>query len=128
MARNCGARSAYCTRSQSHGSGRPISSAGLASAGSNEYATASRSWGRSPPSSRHQAIAFSGSSHAANGSGRLPCLRREKRSSSAAATTRPSTTRAADGSWNRALTPRTRMGCEPSSFGSSLRVIPGRPA
>ncbi len=54
-------------------------------------------------------MACSGSSHAENGTGRLPCLRRLKRSSSAAATIRPSTTSAADGSWKTALTPSTRM-------------------
>src|SRR3954447_12999921 len=63
-----------------------------------------------PPAARHQAADRSGVSHAENGTGRLPCLRRLKRSSSAAATTRPSTTRAADGSWNRALIPSTRNG------------------
>jgi hypothetical protein len=36
-------------------------------------------------------------------------LRRVKRSSSAAATTWPSTTRAAAGSWKTAFTPRTRI-------------------
>ncbi len=54
-------------------------------------------------------MACSGSSHAENGTGRFPCLRRENRSSSAAPTTVPSTTSAADGSWKIALTPRTRM-------------------
>src|ERR687893_116508 len=81
--------------------------AGGASAGSYEYATASRSCGASPACSRHQAAACSGSSHVENGTGVLPCLRREKRSSSAAATVSPSTTSAAAGSWNTALTPRT---------------------
>ena len=66
--------------------------------------------GRRPASARHHRIAWSGSSHAANGTGRFPCLRRENRSSSAAPTTRPSTTSAADGSWKIAFTPRTRMG------------------
>ncbi len=74
-------------RTGSHGSSSPMSSAGLASAGSKEYATASRSSGRRPAVSRHHRIAASGSSHAANGTGRFPCLRRENRSSSAAATT-----------------------------------------
>src|SRR5690606_28599777 len=49
----------------------------------------------------------SGSSQAANGTGRLPCLRRLNRSSSAAATTAPSMTSVADGAWNRALTQST---------------------
>src|SRR3954464_10279592 len=60
-----------------------------------------------PAWARHQRAASSGSSQAANGTGRWPCLRREKRSSSAAATVTPSMTRAAAGSWNSALTPRT---------------------
>jgi hypothetical protein len=49
----------------------------------------------------------SGSSQVENGTGRLPCLRRLKRSSSAAATVRPSITSAAAGSWNTALIPST---------------------
>src|SRR5687768_16431564 len=52
-------------------------------------------------------MACSGSSQAAKGTGRFPCLRRLNRSSSAAATIRPSTTSAAAGSWNTALIPRT---------------------
>src|SRR5687768_17097543 len=52
-------------------------------------------------------MACSGSSHVEKATGGLPCLRREKRSSSAAATISPSTTSAAAGSWNTALTPRT---------------------
>src|SRR4051794_29389322 len=64
--------------------------------------------GARPPRSRHQAIAFSGSSHVENGTHALPCLRRLKRSSSAAATICPSTTRAAAGSWKTALMPKTR--------------------
>jgi hypothetical protein len=68
---------------------------------------ASRSSGVSPPSARHHLMACSGSSHVENGTGRLPCLRRLKRSSSAAATIWPSTTIAAAGSWNTALTPST---------------------
>jgi hypothetical protein len=48
---------------------------------------------------------LNGSSQAVNGSARLPCLTRVKRSSSAAAITRPSTTIAADESWNAALIP-----------------------
>src|SRR3712207_5562878 len=63
-----------------------------------------------PPSRRHHSIASSGSSHVENGTHALPCLRRLKRSSSAAATILPSTTRAAAGSWNTALMPRTRTG------------------
>ena len=54
--------------------------------GSYEYATASRSAAASPPSARHQRMAASGSSQVEKGTGRLPCLRRLKRSSSAAAT------------------------------------------
>src|SRR5690242_12158003 len=77
--------------------------------GSYEYATASSIEGSSPACSRHQAAESSGSSQAENGSGRLPCLRRLNRSSSAAATTRPSTTTATAGSWKRALTPRILM-------------------
>jgi hypothetical protein len=42
-------------------------------------------------------MACSGSSQVEKGTGSLPCLRRENRSSSAAATIRPSTTRAAAG-------------------------------
>src|ERR671916_1619003 len=59
--------------------------------------------------SRHHRAACSGSSHAENGTGRLPCLRRLNRSSSAAATVSPSTTSAAAGSWKTALMPSTRM-------------------
>jgi hypothetical protein len=81
----------------------------IALTGSNEYATASTSPGSSPDSRKHQAADSSGSSHAANGTGRLPRLRRLNRSSSAAATTRPSTTSAAAGSWKIALIPGTRM-------------------
>ena len=82
--------------------------------------------GRRPASARHQRIACSGSSQAENGTGRLPCLRRLKRSSSAAATISPSTTRAADGSWKMALTPRTRMHrFYPWSSGSTS-VSPGK--
>src|SRR6266536_4852983 len=62
-----------------------------------------------PAKDRHQAADCSGSSQAENGTGRLPCLRRLNRSSSAAATTVPSTTSAADGSWKTALIPSTRM-------------------
>src|SRR3954447_19045264 len=69
---------------------------------------ASRSPAATPPRSRDYAIAFSGSSHVENGTHALPCLRRLKRSSSAAATISPSTTRAAAGSWKTALIPRTR--------------------
>src|SRR4051794_34732042 len=61
-----------------------------------------------PPCERHHAIACSGSSQVENGTHALPCLRRLNRSSSAAATVRPSTTSAAAGSWNTALTPSTR--------------------
>src|SRR4051812_25853471 len=60
-----------------------------------------------PLAARHQAAASSGVSHAENGTGRLPCLRRLNRSSSAAATTCPSTTSAAAGSWKIALIPST---------------------
>src|SRR4051812_38888366 len=52
-------------------------------------------------------MACSGSSQVENGTGDFPCLRREKRSSSAAATISPSTTRAAAGSWKTALSPST---------------------
>src|SRR5919199_468750 len=78
--------------------------------GSYEYATASRSCGRRPAASRQNRIACSGSSHVEKATGGLPCLRRLKRSSSAAATISPSTTNAAAGSWKTALTPRTRIG------------------
>jgi hypothetical protein len=67
----------------------------------------STSAGRRPPCSRQKAIACSGSSQVLNGTGILPCLRRLKRSSSAAAIVRPSATSAAAGSWKTALTPRT---------------------
>jgi hypothetical protein len=70
---------------------------------------ASRSSAVNPPLARHHRIACSGSSQAENGTGRLPCLRRLKRSSSAAATVRPSTTKAAAESWKTALMPRTRI-------------------
>ena len=50
---------------------------------------ASRSAGSMPASRRHQRAACSGSSHVENGTGDLPCLRRLKRSSSAAATIAP---------------------------------------
>src|SRR3954463_481321 len=59
---------------------------------------------------REKAMACSGSSQVEKGTGSLPCLRRLKRSSSAAATIRPSTTIAAAGSGETALTPRTRIG------------------
>src|SRR5215207_11460258 len=59
-----------------------------------------------PASARHQAIDCSGSSQVEKATGGLPCLRREKRSSTAAATVTPSTTRAAAGSWKTALIPR----------------------
>src|SRR5690348_6871247 len=52
---------------------------------------------------------MAGCSQAEKGTGRLPCLRRLNRSSSAAATTSPSMTSAAAGSWKTELTPRTRM-------------------
>src|SRR5215212_5488220 len=61
-----------------------------------------------PAFRRHQRADSSGSSQVENGTGRLPCLRRLKRSSSAAATTSPSTTSAAAGSWNTAFSPSTR--------------------
>src|SRR3954447_15637182 len=60
-----------------------------------------------PPAARQDRIACSGSSQVENATGGLPCLRREKRSSSAAATVWPSTRMAAAGSWKTALTPRT---------------------
>src|SRR5204862_3643198 len=104
-----GACRAYVARRWSHGSDSPSSSAGRCIAGSKEYATASRSSGRRPACSRHQAADRSGVSQAENGTGRLPCLRRLNRSSSAAAATVPSTTRAAAGSWKTALIPSTRM-------------------
>src|SRR3954451_9524906 len=56
--------------------------------------------------SRHHRAASTGSSHVENGTACLPCLRRENRSSSAAATICPSITSAAAGSWNTALIPR----------------------
>src|SRR3954449_12049315 len=71
-----------------------------------------------PAFARHQAADCSGSSHVANGTGDLPCLRRLNRSSSAAATTWPSMTRAAAGSWKSALIPRTRIEVFPSSDSS----------
>src|SRR5215217_7537672 len=61
-----------------------------------------------PASARHQSIDCCGSSQVENETGGLPCLRRVKRSSSAAATVRPSTTMAAAESWNTALIPRIR--------------------
>src|SRR4051812_18027474 len=76
-----------------------------------------------PADSRHQRAASSGSSQAANGTGRLPCLRREKRSSSAAATVSPSMTRAAAGSWNNALIPRTFTLVPPVSH-TGRRFVP----
>src|SRR5436853_3983324 len=54
-------------------------------------------------------MAWKGSSHVANGTGRLPCLTWVKRSSSAAARTRPSFTRQAAGSWKAALIPSVYM-------------------
>src|SRR3954470_23443827 len=76
-----------------------------------------------PASSRHQRAASSGSSQAENGTGRFPCLRRLKRSSSAAATVSPSMTRAAAGSWNNALMPRTFTGLPPFTHGAQ-RALP----
>src|SRR3954469_9574124 len=70
--------------------------------------------GFTPASRRHQRAAASGSSHVENGTGVLPCFRREKRSSSAAATISPSTTIAAAGSWNTALTPSTTAMAPPA--------------
>src|SRR6478609_733524 len=70
--------------------------------------------GFTPASRRHQRAAASGSSHVENGTGVLPCLRREKRSSSAAATISPSTTIAAAGSWKTALTPSTTAMAPPA--------------
>src|SRR4051794_9632248 len=70
---------------------------------------ASMSAGLRPARSRQKAIACSGSSQVEKATGVLPCLRRLKRSSSAAATILPSTIRAAAGSWKTALTPRTFM-------------------
>src|SRR4051794_8239223 len=67
----------------------------------------SMSAGHRPACCRQNAIACSGSSHVEKGTGDLPCLRRLKRSSSAAATVVPSTISAAAGSWKTALTPRT---------------------
>src|SRR3954452_16338401 len=103
--------------------------AGGARAGAYEYATASRSPASRPPSARHHRIACSGSSHVENGTGVLPCLRREKRSSSAAATIRPSTTSAAAGSWKTALMPRTRIGPTATPAGKQGKreaLLPGR--
>src|SRR6478752_7976985 len=74
--------------------------------GSYEYATASIG---PRACCRQNSIAASGSSHVENGTGDFPCLRREKRSSSAAATIFPSTTSAAAGSWKTALMPSTRL-------------------
>src|ERR671910_3855654 len=74
-----------------------------------------------PASARHQAIDCSGSSHVENATGGLPCLRREKRSSSAAATVTPSITRAAAGSWKTALTPRTFIGGKGADMPSEKR-------
>src|SRR4051794_23159300 len=54
-------------------------------------------------------MAWNGSSQVMNGIGRLPCLMCVKRSSSAAARTRPSFTRQAAGSWNVALMPSVYM-------------------
>src|SRR6476469_6240695 len=70
--------------------------------------------GFTPASRRHQRAAASGSSHVENGTDVLPCLRRENRSSSAAATISPSTTMAAAGSWNTALTPNTTAMAPPA--------------
>src|SRR4051794_23106836 len=66
-----------------------------------------------PAWARHQAAAASGSSQVENGTGVLPCLRRLKRSSSAAATVLPSMTSAAAGSWNTALIPSTQAMATP---------------
>src|SRR3954469_7094158 len=82
-----------------------------ARSGSYEYATASRSPGARSASSRQNAIACSGSSQVEKAVGDLPCLRREKRSSSAAATVSPSISSAAAGSWKTALIPRTAAMC-----------------
>jgi hypothetical protein len=101
-------RAAHIERAQrSHDCAVTSLSAESASSGSYEYATASSSAGSRPACSRHQAAAHSGSSQVENATGSFPCLRRLKRSSSAAATISPSTTRAAAGSWNTPLIPRT---------------------
>jgi hypothetical protein len=67
-------------------------------AGLYEYATASSSSAPMPARARHHFAAASGSSHVENGTGDFPCFRRVNRSSSAAATVRPSMTTAAAGS------------------------------
>src|SRR5918996_3779271 len=77
--------------------------------------------GESPASRRHHEAASSGSSHAENASGRLPCLRRLKRSSSAAATILPSTTSAAAGSWKIALMPRNLILSSPAGVENRYR-------
>jgi hypothetical protein len=86
VAMKLGACFAYITRRWSHGSSRPSSSTGRVRAGSKEYVTASSSLASIPACFRHHRTDSSGSSQVENGTGRLPCLRRLKRSSSAAAT------------------------------------------
>src|SRR4051794_32306012 len=54
-------------------------------------------------------MALKGSSQVENGTGRLPCLTWLRRSSSTAASTTPSRTRQAAGSWNAALIPSVYM-------------------
>jgi hypothetical protein len=105
--RNSGARRTNSVRRPSQSSAVMSSPTGGRAPGRRSTPTASRSDGRSPASSRHHLAASSGSSQVEKGTGTLPCLRRLKRSSSAAATVTPSTTSAAAMSWNTPFTPST---------------------
>src|SRR5436309_10191073 len=76
-------------------------------------------------------MAWKGSSQVEKGTGRLPCLTWVKRSSSAAATTTPSCTRQAAGSWKAALIPRVYMrisggSASAAESGPHVRGRPGR--
>ena len=86
VARNCGARVAYCDTQAVPRVASPSSAAPTAPGRTSRRPRRGRP-GRSPASARHHAADCSGSSQAENGTGRLPCLRRLNRSSSAAATT-----------------------------------------
>src|SRR5205085_439201 len=67
-------------------------------------------------------MAWKGSSHVEKGTGRLPCLTWVKRSSSAAASTRPSFTRHAAGSWKAALIPSVYIELPPPAPAAAPRA------
>src|SRR5262245_32349301 len=72
-------------------------------------------------------MAWNGNSQVAKGTGRLPCLTWVKRSSSAAAKTRPSLTRQAAGSWKAALMPSVYRRLASESTHQDGKSCGGRP-